>query len=262
MKLSIPWRPAAAATGCAALVAAGALVATGGTATPASAATPAQDASADTVTITPNPWYAGDPFEGWGTSLVWMANATGGYPDALREQLYQMVFCGDGRDLSTARYNRGGRNASDVTDYLRPGGAVDGYWAQDATGELYGASTTVADRDQILQAWDPDNPDHYDFTADATQRWWVQQLAEDDQITHWEVFANSAPYFMTESGYVSGGFDGNDEQLRPEAMDKFAGYLAEVTDFLEDEYDIDVDTIDPFNEPNTDYWSTTLENGS
>src|SRR5699024_2909975 len=143
-----------------------------------------------------------------------------------------------------------------------PGGGVDGYWAQDTTGELYGAATTVADRDQILQAWDPDNPDHYDFTADVTQRWWVEQLAEDDQITHWEVFANSAPYFMTENGYVSGGFDGNDEQLRPGAMDKFAGYLAEVTDFLEDEYDIDVDTIDPFNEPNTDYWSTTLENGS
>src|SRR5699024_2843073 len=153
MKLSVPWRPTAAVTGCAALVAAGALVATSGT--PAHAATPARAAtSADPVTITPNPWYAGDPFEGWGTSLVWMANATGGYPDALREQRYQMVFGEDGLDLNIARYNIGGENASDVTDYLRPGGAVDGYWAQDTTGELYGAATTVADRDQILQAWD------------------------------------------------------------------------------------------------------------
>src|SRR5690625_5155537 len=157
-------------------------------------AAPAPAEAADSVTVTPNPWYQSDPFEGWGTSLVWMADATGGYPDALREQLYQMVFGEDGLDLNIARYNIGGENASDVTDYLRPGGAVDGYWAQDTTGELYGAATTVADRDQILQAWDPDNPDHYDFTADATQRWWVEQLAEDDQITHWEVFANSAPY--------------------------------------------------------------------
>src|SRR5699024_12864089 len=44
MKLSIPWPPAAAASGCAARVAAGALVATGGTATPAPAAPPAHAA--------------------------------------------------------------------------------------------------------------------------------------------------------------------------------------------------------------------------
>jgi len=54
---------------------------------PATAAT-----AAEGVTLTPNPWYAGDPFQGWGTSLVWFANATGGYPEELREDLYQAVF--------------------------------------------------------------------------------------------------------------------------------------------------------------------------
>src|SRR5699024_7452980 len=88
-----------------------------------------------------------------------------------------------------------------------------------------------------------------------------ERLADDERITHWEVFANSAPYFMTENGYVSGGFDANEEQLRVDAMDSFAGYLTHVSEFLEDTYDIDVATIDPFNEPNTHYWSTSLSGG-
>ena len=53
--------------------------------------------------------------------------------------------------------------------------------------------------------WDPENPDHWDADADATQRWWVDRIKKD--ITHWETFSNSPPWFMTESGYVSGNFD-------------------------------------------------------
>ncbi|MCM3659509.1 RICIN domain-containing protein [Georgenia satyanarayanai] len=245
------WRRGVALGAGAALVAGGALAVDAGSAPTAQAAT-------DGVTVTPNPWYAGAPFEGWGTSLVWMANATGGYPDELREELYQAVFGDDGMNLNIARYNVGGGHASDVTDYLRPGGAVEGYWAEDTTGDLYGAPTTVENRAAVLDAWDPDNPEHYDLMADPTQRWWVERLVEDERISHWEVFANSAPYFMTQNGYVSGGFNGNDENLNPAAMDKFAGYLVTVAEFLEDEYGLDVATIDPFNEPNTNYWSTQL----
>ncbi|HEY1105424.1 MAG TPA: glycoside hydrolase, partial [Agromyces sp.] len=220
--------------------------------------------AADGTTITPNPAYAGEAFEGWGTSLVWFANATGGYPDELREELYQAVFGEDGLDLNIARYNIGGGNASDVGDYLRAGGAVDGWWAENPDGDAGaygGVSTDLADRDALLAAWDPDDPASFDWEADATQRWWVERLAADDRITHWETFANSAPYFMTESGYVSGGFDASAEQLKPAAIPAFASYLVNVTERLEDEYGIEVDTIDPLNEPNTNYWGTRLQDG-
>src|SRR5690625_1795768 len=169
------WRKGVALGAGAALVAGGALAVDAGSAPPAQAATSG-------VTVTPNPWYAGAPFEGWGTSLVWMANATGAYPDELREELYQAVFGDDGLRLNIARYNVGGGHASNITDYLRPGGAVEGYWAEDPTGELYGAPTTVGNRPAVLDAWDPDNPAHYDFTADPTQRWWVERLEDDQRI--------------------------------------------------------------------------------
>lgn len=243
-------------------IATAAIVATGGLLALPSAADPAE--AADGVRITPNPAYAGEAYEGWGTSLVWFANATGNYPPALREELYQKVFGEDGLDLNIARYNIGGGNASDVGDYLRPGGAVDGYWTADpdgSAGTYGGVATDYAHRDALLAAWNPDDPASYDWTADETQRWWVERLAEEQQITHWEAFSNSAPYFMTESGYVSGGFNASSEQLKPAAEKQFATYLATVTVHLEDEYGIAFDTLDPFNEPNTNYWGTTLQNG-
>ncbi|MFG2662466.1 ricin-type beta-trefoil lectin domain protein, partial [Streptomyces sp. NPDC048425] len=53
-------------------------------------------ATAATVTVTPDPSYLHDRFEGWGTSLVWFANATGHYPDEIRERIAELVFGRDG----------------------------------------------------------------------------------------------------------------------------------------------------------------------
>ncbi|KJL48703.1 Ricin-type beta-trefoil lectin domain protein [Microbacterium hydrocarbonoxydans] len=212
---------------------------------------PAASAAAIPITITPNPGYASDPFEGWGTSLVWFANATGGYPDDVRQDLLDKVFGDDGLNLNIARYNIGGGNATDVPDYLRPGGAVEGWWNPDL------ASSTYADRATYRAAWDGDDPASYDFDADATQRWWIDALK--GKITHWEAFSNSPPYFLTQSGYVSGGIgNGSTEQLSAADMDAFADYLVTVVEHIEQEHGIRFDSLDPFNEPNTNYWSTTL----
>ncbi|PZF91005.1 RICIN domain-containing protein [Micromonospora endophytica] len=221
----------------AAVVAAIGVVATG--------AARAADADAAVVTVRPDPSYQGQEFEGWGTSLVWFAHATGGYPDEIRERLADLLFGPDGLDLNIARYNIGGGNAPDVPDYLRPGGAVPGWWQAPA-------GTTRADRDW----WNPADPTHWNDAADPAQRWWVERIKGD--VTRWETFSNSPPWFQTVSGYVSGGFDATAEQIRADTIDDFATYLVGVTERLEDAHGITVDTIDPLNEPNTTYWSTRL----
>ncbi|MGW6546884.1 glycoside hydrolase [Streptomyces massasporeus] len=223
-------------------VATGTLLAT--TTLPAAHADPARAAAAG-VTVRPDPSYAGDEFEGWGTSLVWFANATGDYPPAVREKLYKLLFGDDGLNLNIARYNIGGGNAPDVKDYLRAGGAVEGWWKAPA-------GTTREDVDW----WDADDPADWNKSADKTQRWWVDRIKKD--ITHWETFSNSPPWFMTESGYVSGNFDAGKDQLKPESVEDFAKYLVGATERLEKAHGIKVDTLDPFNEPNTDYWGTKL----
>ncbi|GAA3888409.1 RICIN domain-containing protein [Streptomyces lacrimifluminis] len=205
----------------------------------------AAEAAASSVTVTPDPSYKQEKFEGWGTSLVWFANATGDYPPAVREKLAKLLFGDDGLALNIARYNIGGGNAPDVKDYLRAGGAVEGWWKAPA-------GTTREDTDW----WSADDAADWNPKADQTQRWWVDRIKKD--ITHWETFSNSPPWFMTESGYVSGGFNANTDQLKADSVDDFAAYMAGATKRLEKAEGIKVDIVDPFNEPNTGYWSTRL----
>lgn len=219
---------------------------------------PSAVAAEPDVVLTPNPAVTGPAFEGWGTSLVWMANATGGYPAELRTELIDSLFGDDGLRLNIARYNVGGGNASDVDDYLRAGGAVPGWWNPDAPlSDAGGAITSsFADRDRYLAAWSGDEASDYNLDADAAQLAWVDEIK--DRVTKWEAFSNSPPYFMTESGYTSGGLDPNAEQIKPAALDKFAKYMTTVVDHVEDAHGITFDTINPLNEPNTNYWGTTL----
>ncbi|MET9630364.1 glycoside hydrolase [Lentzea sp. NPDC006480] len=213
--------------------------------------TTARTASADPpphngVTVRVDPSYRQPEFEGWGTSLVWMANVTGGYPDPIRRRLVDMLFGEDGLRLNIARYNIGGGNAPDVRkDYMKVGATMEGFWKAPP-------GTTHADVDW----WNAENPDHWNFGADANQRWWVDQVKR--KVTKWEAFSNSPPWFQTVSGYVSGGFDANTDQIRRDRVDDFATYLARVTQQLERAHGIKFDTLAPLNEPNTNYWGTQL----
>ncbi|MEY9989079.1 O-glycosyl hydrolase [Streptomyces sp. V4I8] len=209
----------------------------------ASAADPAPRSA---VTVRIDPSYQQQEFEGWGTSLVWFANATGGYPEPIRRQLVDMLFGADGLGLNIARYNIGGGNAPDVReDYMKAGATMEGFWKAPE-------GTTRQDMDW----WDPNNPDHWNWDADAGQRWWVDQIK--DKVSRWEAFSNSPPWFQTVSGYVSGGFDASDDQIRADRVDDFATYLTRVTERIEQAHGIEFDTIDPLNEPNTPYWGTQL----
>ncbi len=228
------------------------------------AAAPAQPAEAaiPTVSISPDPSYQGPAFQGWGTSLVWFANATGGYPEEVRRDLFDKVFGEEGLNLNVARYNIGGGNATDVPPYLRPGGAVEGWWnpdlgISDNQGEV---TSSYADRDRYAAVWDAENPEHYDFTADETQRWWIDALKAERDDMVWEAFSNSPPYFLTESGYVSGGINNatSEQLVGAENIDAFVTYLTTVVEHIEAEHGIDFATLDPFNEPNTNYWQTRI----
>ncbi|WP_410568328.1 RICIN domain-containing protein [Amycolatopsis sp. cmx-4-61] len=201
--------------------------------------------AATTVTVKPDPTYRQQPFDGWGASLAWMAEATGGYPNAVRNKLADLVFGPEGLNLNIARFNVGGGNAPDVPAYLRPGAAVPGWWKAPA-------GTTRADRDW----WTPGDPAEFDPAADPNQRWWVDRIK--NRVTKWEAFSNSPPYFQTVSGYVSGGFTATDEQLRSDRIGDFTAYLTQAVRTLEKAHGIKFASVNPMNEPNTNYWKTTL----
>ena len=135
---------------------------------------------------------------------------------------------------------------------------MPGTWKDDATGSgTYGNGVTTkqADKDKLAAAFDPTDDNQYDFSKSAAQDWWIERGATGDNpdITDVEAFANSAPWFLTNSGYATGGRNsGSNNLANPE---KFAQYMAKNVEHLES-LGANVDTVEPFNESETSYWGT------
>jgi O-glycosyl hydrolase len=194
-----------------------------------------------TVTLRPAVDRPSTTFEGWGTALAWFADVSGGWPEAERARLAELFYGKDGLGWTIARYNIGGGNAADTPPYLRPGGAVPGFWRQPAGAR---------GRDW----WRADDEAMWDWSQDARQRWWLDAIRDRVRAPIFEAFSNSPPWFMTVSGRVSGAEKATDDNLRPGFEAPFAAYLARVVDELQRRHRIAFRTLSPINEPNTDYW--------
>ncbi|MFJ5229344.1 RICIN domain-containing protein [Kitasatospora sp. NPDC088391] len=232
-------------TALAALASLAALAAALPTAAPAAADTPAH------VTVRLDPSYQQQPFQGWGTALAWFANATGNWPDSERNALADALYGPDGLGFTVARYNIGGGDSPETAPYLRPGAAVPGYWNRPAAYGPPGGST--AGWTEQPDWWDPNDPADWNPQADAAQRWWLTAAKARGADT-FEAFSNSAPYFMTDSGLVSGAVDGSQDNLRADQYDRFAAYLAGSLQRVQAATGVTFGSLSPMNEPGTSYW--------
>ena len=132
-----------------------------------------------------------------------------------------------GLGLQIARYNIGGSGwATPDAGNLRPGGNVPSY--QGPQGQ-------------------------WDWGQDAAQRWMLL-AARERGANLFEAFSNSPPYWMTVSGRASGAASASDDNLAPENYEKFATYLTTVCAHFKNVHNLTFRTLDPFNEPATDYW--------
>ncbi len=189
--------------------------------------------AAENVMISPyNTYEINDGvFEGWGTSLCWWANRIG-YSDSLAQQAADVFYGDDGLRLNIARFNIGGGDDPTHDHITRTDSNMPGY-----TSYNNGKVT-------------------YDWNADHNQRNVLLKAIEaagDDMIV--EMFSNSPPYYMTNSGCSSGGKDPNKNNLRDDCYDDFAEYFAEVCYHYETVWGVDIQSATPMNEPYTNYWS-------
>ena len=194
-----------------------------------------EDVSIDTQ-ITVSPINAsqmnGGVFEGWGTSLCWWANRIG-YSDKLSDMAADLFYSEDGLRLNIMRYNIGGGDDPTHNHITRTDSDVPGWLVYDEDSGEY----------------------QYDYDADSAQLNVLKRCREaagEPSIV--EVFSNSPPYFMTVSGCSSGGFDPNSNNLRDDCYEEFAEYLAHVTNYIQNELGIEVASVSPMNEPNTNFW--------
>ena len=194
---------------------------------------PAKNAhAAETVKLTPGSTYQinGGVFEGWGSSLCWWANRIG-YNDTLSKKAAELFYGDSGLRLNIARFNIGGGDNPSHTHITRTDSNMPGY--------------SVYNNGKIT----------YDWNADANQRNVLNKILAaggDDMIV--EMFSNSPPYYMTNSGCSTGATDPKKNNLRDDQYTAFAEYLAEVCAHYQNEWGVEIQSIDPMNEPYTNYW--------
>lgn len=181
--------------------------------------------SAAVTSIKLDPNHMQKPWEGWGTSLAWFGNVTGGWNEKVKDALADSLYSPEGLNFNIARYNIGG-GENPAYNTMRQGGEIPGF---------------------------SPSPGVFDWTQDANQRWWLQ-AAKERGANILEAFSNSAPYYMTESGSTTGHWDSGKDNLKWDEYDNFANYLTEVVKHFKDEWNIDFDYLSPVNEPNTNYW--------
>lgn len=166
-------------------------------------------------------------FEGWGTSLAWWAFSLGGWKDANLGLLAdQVTDTAAGLGMTLFRYNIGGGD--------RPGHA---HMRADAA----------------MPGFRPSESGPYDWRADSLQLRMLKALLARAREPVLEAFSNSPPWWMTKSGCAAGNTDGSDN-LKEDYYDDFADYLTEVVRHLRDSLGLEFRTLEPFNEPNSDWW--------
>ena len=179
--------------------------------------------------------------EGWGVSLCWWANMCGKWDDDKVDELVDWLVSPDGLNFNLFRYNIGGGD-DPLNRHCDPHHMGHG---KGLRAEMEGFKDSTRG--------------NYVWTRDEAQRRIMLKIKEKRHDAVFEAFSNSCPYYMTYSGCVGGNDDPNKDNLRPEYYEEFAHYLVDVCKHYKEAYGIEFKTLEPFNEPMTDYW---YRNGS
>ena len=188
--------------------------------------------AASVVSLSPNNRYDinNGIFEGWGTSLCWWANRVG-YSDILAEKSAELFFGDSGLRMNIARFNIGGGDDPSHDHITRTDSNMPGY--------------SKFENGQVV----------YDWNADYNQRnVLMKSIAATGGNLIVEMFSNSPPFYMTESGCTSGNRDAGKNNLKNEWYGGFADYMAEVCAHYQNEWGVEIQSVEPFNEPYTNFW--------
>lgn len=196
----------------------------------------AKSQSSNTTTGTVNLTGLRQQHEGWGVSLCWWANMCGKWDEEKVDELVEWLVSPNGLNFNIFRYNIGGGD-----DPLNR--------HCEAHHMAHGKGLRAE-----MEGFKDSTKGEYVWTRDLAQRRIMLKIKEKRPDAIFEAFSNSCPYYMTYSGCVGGNNDPNKDNLRPEYYDEFAHYLVDVCKHYKDTYGIEFKTLDPFNEPMTDYW--------
>lgn len=185
-------------------------------------------------------------WEGWGTSLAWWANVFGDRDDfadiffTTRSVSYNGTTL-PGLGLNIVRYNLGACSWNSVN------------------GERMVVSPNIPRFKQIEAFWqDWTNTDPtssaWNWNVDTKQRAALVKATQRGAIS--ELFANSPVWWMCLNHNPSGAAGGGNN-LQPWNYAQHAQHLAVTARYARDHWGVNFRTVDPFNEPSSNWWTAT-----
>ena len=199
-------------------------------------------------------------FEGWGAGLSWWASVVG---QTKFDGMYSDLFFTDktvevlgkklpGLNLNLARYNIGGggdlSNGERQTDEFHWWKDVDGFQLEpievpEDQLEIAGENETVIRPDLVDL-----NTDKWDWSRDAHQRHMLD-LAQKRNVDTVEFVAHAPLWWMNDSQSSQGG------RLLDERIRDHAHHLAQTIRYAEENWNVKVSSVEPFNEPVSWWWN-------
>ncbi|TQN63928.1 Endo-beta-1,6-galactanase [Colletotrichum shisoi] len=199
--------------------------------------------AADTTTIIDAKSDHGT-WEGWGTSLAWWARRFG-----TRDDLADVFF-------TTKTTSLGGASLPGLGFNIVRHNAGACSWNA-VNGESMVVSPMMMLSRQIEGHWidwnstDPASSS-WRWDVDTAQRAMLQK-AKSRGANRFELFSNSPMWWMTKNHNPSGAADGS-ENIQPWNLARHAVYMATVAQHARDNWGIDFESVEPFNEPSANWW--------
>jgi galactan endo-1,6-beta-galactosidase len=198
------------------------------------------------ITVTINPASNRGNWKGWGVSLAWWGKIFG-----TRDDLADIFFTTKsltwngkavpGLGLNVVRYNAGAsstntyQGASMAANSILPSRKMDGFWLDWASS------------DPTSSSWN--------WTVDANQRAMMAK-AKSRGANYFELFSNSPMWWMCINHNPAGGPNGV-ENLQSWNIANHAVYLATIAKYAKDNWGITFTSVEPFNEPSSNWWKDT-----
>jgi len=106
--------------------------------------------------------------------------------------------------------------------------------------------------------WNSTDPssNSWNWSVDANQRAMMSK-AKARGANYIELFSNSPMWWMLNNHNPSGADNGNNDNLQTWNQDQFAVYLATVAKYAADNWGITFDSVEAFNEPSGNWWTST-----
>jgi O-glycosyl hydrolase len=192
----------------------------------------AAPAAATAIEIYPGTQY--QTIQGWGTSLAWWAEGTGGWSStSAKNALAAALFSpSTGLGLNVVRYALGAGTPDDTcAGQMRVGADIPSF--EQSAGQ-------------------------YDWSQDPNQRWMLQ-AAKSLGANVFEATTYSAPAWMTLDDCSAGATTAGADNLGSSEYSAYAQYLATVVAYFRNSLGIPFSTVEPFNEPVQSSWSSAGE---